>query len=76
MYENPKNKSEIFVIDSEHPLFVPKSRENSKKFASSVMVCTTAFGTPLYFGAWFHYQKTLGVDLSAADTFCFGRSIQ
>ena len=75
MYENPKNKSEIFVTDSEHPLFVPKSRESSKKFASSVMACTTVFGTPPYFGAWLRYQKTIGVDLvyvNAADTFLCG----
>ncbi len=72
MYENPKNKSEIFIIDSEHPLFVPKSRDNSKEFASSVMACTTVFGTPPYFGAWLRYQKTIGVDLvyvNAAETF-------
>ena len=77
MYENPKNNSEIFVTDSEHPLFVPKSRESSKEFASSVMVCTTAFGTPPYLGAWLRYQKTLGVDLvyvNAADTFLLGES--
>ena len=77
MYENPKNKSEIFVTDSEHPLFVPKSREKSEEFASSVMVCTTAFGTPPYFGAWLRHQKALGVDLvyiSAADTFLLGEA--
>jgi hypothetical protein len=77
MYENPKNKSEIFVTDSEHPLFVPKSRDKSKEFASSVMACTTAFGTPPYFGAWLRYQKTIGVDLvyvNAADTFLLGEA--
>ena len=75
LYQNPKNKSEIFITDSEHPLFVPKSRENSKEFASSVMACTTVFGTPPYFGAWLRYQKTIGVDLvyvNAADTFLCG----
>ena len=77
MYENPKNNSEIFITDSEHPLFVPKSRENSKEFASSVMVCTTAFGTPPYVGAWLRYQKTLGIDLvyiNAAESFLYGDS--
>ncbi len=75
MYENPKNKSEIFITNSEHPLFVPKSRHNSKEFASSVMACTTVFGTPPYFGAWLRYQKTVGVDLvyiNAAETFLCG----
>ena len=75
LYQSPKNKSEIFITDSEHPLFVPKSRENSKEFASSVMACTTVFGTPPYFGAWLRYQKTIGVDLvyvNAADTFLCG----
>ena len=77
MYENPKNDSEIFVTDSEHPLFVPKSRESSKEFASSVMACTTAYGTPPYFGAWLRYQKTLGVDLvyiNAIDSFLLGKA--
>ncbi len=75
MYENPKNKSEIFITDSEHPLFVPKFRDNSKEFASSVMACTTVFGTPPYFGAWLRYQKTIGVDLvyiNADETFLCG----
>jgi hypothetical protein len=75
MYENPQNKSEIFVTDSEHPLFVPKSREKSKEFASSVLACTTVFGTPPYFGAWLRHQKTIGVDLvyvNAANTFLCG----
>ena len=75
MYENPKNSSEIIVTNSEHPLFVPKSRESSKEFASSIMACTTAYGTPPYFGAWLRYQKTLGVDLvyiNAAESFLYG----
>lgn len=75
IYENPKNKFEIFITDSEHPLFVPNSRENSKKFVSSVMACTTVFGTPPYFGAWLRYQKTIGVNLvyiNAAETFLCG----
>ena len=70
--------TEIFITDSEHPLFVPKSRENSKEFASSVMACTTAFGTPPYVGAWLRYQKTLGVDLvyiNAAESFLYGDSL-
>ena len=77
MYENPKNNSEIFVTDSEHPLFVPKSRESSKEFTSSVMVCTTAFGNPPYLGAWLRYQNTLGVDLvhiDAVDSFLLGEA--
>ena len=75
LYENPKNKSEVFIADSEHPLFVPKSRERSKEFPSSVIACTTVFGTPPYFGAWLRYQRTIGVDLvyvNAADTFLCG----
>ena len=63
MYENPRNALELFTTESEHPLFVPKSREKSKTFASSVVVCTTVYDTPMYFGAWLRYQKTLGVDL-------------
>ena len=75
VYENPQNQSEIFITDSEHPLFVPKSRETSKEFASSVMACTAVFGTPPYFGAWLRYQKSIGVDfvyVNAAETFLCG----
>ena len=63
VYENPKNVMEHFDTESEHPLFIPKSRENIKTFSSSIMVCTTVYGSPPYFGAWLRYQKTLGVDL-------------
>ncbi len=63
VYEHPKNASEHFIIESEYPLFIPKSRENAKRFSSSIMVCTTVYGSPPYFGAWLRYQKTLGVDL-------------
>ena len=63
MYENPRKAWEHFTTESEHALFIPKSREKSKTFASSVVACTTVFDTPPYFGAWLRYQKTLGVDL-------------
>ena len=72
VYENPKNALELFTTESEHLLFVPKSRENSKTFTSSVMVCTTVYDTPMYFGAWLRYQKTLGVDfvyINAMESF-------
>ncbi len=65
VYENPIkfNTLEFFVTESEYPLFIPKSRETAKTFSSSIMVCTTVYGSPPYFGAWLRYQKTLGVDL-------------
>ena len=72
IYENPKNKSETFRTDSEHPLFIPKSREN---FTSSVMACTTVFGSPSHLGAWLRYQKTIGVDfvyINAVENFLSG----
>lgn len=75
MYENPKNNSEIFITDSEHPLFIPKSREYSKDFNLSTMTCTTVFGTPPHIGEWLRYQKMIGVDfvyINAVETFLHG----
>lgn len=75
MYENPKNRSEIFITDSEHFLFVPKSREISEHFNLSIMVCTTVYGSPLYIGEWLRYQKLIGVDfvyMNAVETFLNG----
>ena len=75
MYENPKNKSEIFITESEHSLFVPKSREISKDFNLSIMTCTTVFGTPPHIGEWLRHQKMIGVDfvyINAVETFLHG----
>ena len=72
MYENPRKAWELFTTESEHALFIPKSREKSKTFASSVVACTTVFDTPPYFSAWLRYQKTLGVDsvyINAMESF-------
>jgi hypothetical protein len=75
LYENPKNKSEILITDSEHSLFVPKSRELSKHFNSSIMTCTTVFGSPTHIGEWLRYQKMIGVDfvfMNAVESFLHG----
>ena len=77
MYENPKNKSEIFITESEYPLFVPKSRETSRDFNLSIMTCTTVFGTPSHIGEWLRYQKMIGVDfvyINAVETFLHGEA--
>ena len=62
VYINPENRSEHIAVESEHSLFIPKNKRTSQS-STTVMACTTVFGTPPHFGAWIRYQKTLGVDL-------------
>ena len=76
VYENPKNESQFVSVESEHPLLVPKERK-SPGSTDTVMVCTTVFDTPPHFGAWIHYQKTLGVDMvhiNAQESFLSSRA--
>jgi hypothetical protein len=62
VYVNPENRSEHIAVESEHSLFIPRFNEHDSR-SSTVMACTTVFGTPPHFGAWIRYQKTLGMDM-------------
>ncbi len=77
VYVNPENRSEHIAVESEHSLFIPRFNEHDSQ-SSTVMACTTIFGTPPHFGAWIRYQKTLGVDMvhiNAHESFLSSSSV-
>ena len=64
LYKDKTGKT--LKIEAEKRLYIPTGRVIShspvNKLNSSVLVCTTVYGTPPWLREWLVYQKTIGVD--------------